>query len=188
MQSETQREAMIRARRFGSCAKCGGAQGHDYALGGVFCTNPKCGQDTPPADSAGLVERIAQFLHDEGGFDEAWRATWPEHPDDTGQREGGFVRIVPSDVQAKFRDIARRLHTMLLAATTTQATEIARLREVVDALAVLMPIQVHDGRDYAEVFFAVGATHSTQAMTMNPQHWRDLADAYDRAALTGRQG
>lgn len=66
--------------------------------------------------------------------------------------------------------------------------ENARLRGVVDALAVLMPIQVHDGRDYAEVFFADGTTHSTQAMTMNPQHWRDLADAYARAALTGRQG
>lgn len=57
----------------------------------------------------GMVEAVAQFLHDEGGFDEAWHATWPEHPDDTGQREGGFVRIVPSDVQAKFRDVARRL-------------------------------------------------------------------------------
>jgi hypothetical protein len=58
-----------------------------------------------------MVERVAQFLHDEGGFDEAWSesATWPEHPDDTGQREGGYVRIVPSDVQAKFRDVARRL-------------------------------------------------------------------------------
>lgn len=59
--------------------------------------------------------------------------------------------------------------------------ENARLRAVVDALAVLMPIRVHDGRDYAEVFFADGATHSTQAMTMNPQHWRDLTDAYARA-------
>ena len=66
--------------------------------------------------------------------------------------------------------------------------ENARLRAVVDALAVLMPIQVEAGRDYAEVFFADGTTHSTQAMTMNPQHWRDLADAYARAALTGRQG
>jgi hypothetical protein len=62
-----------------------------------------------PHTDSGLVERVAQFLHDEGGFDEAWLATWPEHPGDTGQRDGGFVRIVPSDVQAKFRDVARRL-------------------------------------------------------------------------------
>ncbi len=57
-----------------------------------------------------LCEQIAQFLHDEGGFDDAWsRRTWPEHPDDTGQRDGGFVKIVPKDVQAKFREVAARL-------------------------------------------------------------------------------
>lgn len=64
----------------------------------------------PTAVDGGLVEQVAQFLHDEGGFDDAWNCrTWPEHPDDTGQRDGGFVKIVPSDVQAKFRDVARRL-------------------------------------------------------------------------------
>jgi hypothetical protein len=62
--------------------------------------------NAPVAD----VEWVAQFLHDEGGFGDAWTGhTWPEHPDDTGQREGGFVKIVPSDVQALFRDAARRL-------------------------------------------------------------------------------
>lgn len=55
------------------------------------------------------IEELAQFLHDEGGFGDSYPdRTWPEHPDDTGQREGGFVKIVPSDVQAKFRDVARR--------------------------------------------------------------------------------
>lgn len=55
------------------------------------------------------VERFAQWLHDEGGFGDAWPDhTWPEHPDDTGQRDGGWVKIVPSDVQAKFREVARR--------------------------------------------------------------------------------
>jgi hypothetical protein len=67
-----------------------------------------------PKQDAHSVEAIAQFLHDEGGFDDAWSYhTWPEHPDDDGQREGGFVKIVPSNVQAKFRDVARRLCTML---------------------------------------------------------------------------
>ncbi|SCW57218.1 hypothetical protein SAMN02927924_01450 [Sphingobium faniae] len=56
------------------------------------------------------VERVAQWLHDEGGFDDAWSdRTWPEHPDDTGQREGGYVKLVPSDVQTKFREVAARL-------------------------------------------------------------------------------
>lgn len=55
------------------------------------------------------VERLAQFLHDEGGFGDAMTdRTWPDHPDDTGQREGGWVKIVPSDVQAQFRNVARR--------------------------------------------------------------------------------
>lgn len=56
------------------------------------------------------IEQTARWLHDEGGFGDAWTThTWPEHPGDTGQREGGFVKIVPSDVQALYRDCARRL-------------------------------------------------------------------------------
>lgn len=56
------------------------------------------------------IENLAQWLHEEGGFDDAWtRHTWPEHPDDDGRREGGFVKIVPKSVQEKFRDVARRL-------------------------------------------------------------------------------
>lgn len=55
------------------------------------------------------VEAVAQWLHDEGGFGDSFSGrTWPEHPDDTGQREGGWVKLVPSDVQAKFRDVGRR--------------------------------------------------------------------------------
>src|SRR3546814_302838 len=78
------------------------------------------------------VERVVQFLHDEGGFDEAWSesASWPEHPDDTGQREGGYVRIVPSDVQAKFRDVAQRLCLQFPKAAAT----IKELKAEVEAL------------------------------------------------------
>lgn len=36
------REKIIRSRRFGSCEKCSGTMGHDFALGGTFCLNPKC--------------------------------------------------------------------------------------------------------------------------------------------------
>ena len=55
-------------------------------------------------------------------------------------------------------------------------TEVARLRE---ALAKVMPIRVHDGPDYAEVYFADGAAHSTQAMTMNPADWRAVQSAWE---------
>lgn len=53
------------------------------------------------------------------------------------------------------------------------------------ALAKIMPIRVHNGPDYAEVYFADGSTHSTQAMTMNPQDWLDLQAAYDARAAIG---
>jgi hypothetical protein len=65
------------------------------------------------AEIEAWIERIAQFLHDEGGFSDSYTCrTWPEHPNDTGQRDGGFVKIVPSYVQAHFRDVARRLATL----------------------------------------------------------------------------
>lgn len=47
-----------------------------------------------------------------------------------------------------------------------------------EAMDRVMPIRVHDGPDYAEVYFADGTTHSTQAMTMNPADWQAIADAY----------
>lgn len=82
--------------------------------------------NTRPAPSGDEVQRVAQWLHDEGGFMDAWPdRTWPEHPDDTGQRDGGYVKIVPSDVQAHFRDVARRLLLVHPAA-------IAAMRPVVD--------------------------------------------------------
>ena len=48
-----------------------------------------------------------------------------------------------------------------------------------EALAKIMPIRVHDGPDYAEVYFADGAAHSTQAMTMNPADWQSIAKAHE---------
>lgn len=56
------------------------------------------------------------------------------------------------------------------------------------ALAKIAPIVVHDGRDYAEVFFSDGSTHSTQAMTMNPQDWLDIQAAYEAAIAANREG
>ena len=51
------------------------------------------------------------------------------------------------------------------------------LERLLTALAKVMPIRVQDGPDYAEVYFSDGTNHSTQAMTMNPQDWLDIAQA-----------
>ena len=61
---------------------------------------------------------------------------------------------------------------------TTLADKIEALAETLaGALEKIAPITVHNGPDYAEVYFADGKTHSTQAMTMNPQDWLDLSEA-----------
>ena len=87
-----------------------------------------------PSPSGDVVEALAQFLHDEGGFDEAWIATWPAHPNDTGQRGGGYVKLVPIDVQAKFRDVAKRLAGQFLTTPQHTTSPDALLREVRIAL------------------------------------------------------
>lgn len=89
-------------------------------------------------DAAGIVERLAQFLHDEGGFGDAWTGrAWPEHEGDTGYRGGNtWMKIVPSDTVEHFRDVARRWFAVELASMPTeaattiaaQAAEIERLR------------------------------------------------------------
>jgi hypothetical protein len=57
-----------------------------------------------------VAEDIAKWLHDETGHPDSYpNHTWPETERDDGQREGGFVKIVPLHGQAYFRDIARRL-------------------------------------------------------------------------------
>ena len=58
--------------------------------------------------------------------------------------------------------------------THPPATDVAAL---VEAAKKIMPIRVNDGPDYAEVYFADGTTHSTHAMTMNPQDWQALSAA-----------
>lgn len=58
------------------------------------------------------------------------------------------------------------------------------IEEAVEALRKIMPIRVHDGADYAEVYFADGVTHSTQAMTMNPQDWLDIAAVLAKLTAT----
>lgn len=56
------------------------------------------------------------------------------------------------------------------------------------ALAKITPIRVEDGPDYASIYFADGQTHSTQAMTVNPQDWLDIQAAYDGALFNEGAG
>lgn len=68
----------------------------------------------------------------------------------------------------------RAIEARYLGAFNPPATDVAAL---VEAAKKIMPIRVNDGPDYAEVYFADGTTHSTHAMTMNPQDWLDLSAA-----------
>lgn len=77
-----------------------------------------------PARSAEVVEEIAQWLHDEGGFGDSYPdLAWPDHPDDDGRRDGGYVRLVPKHAQAHFRDVARRFVGRFVLAATLQSAQ-----------------------------------------------------------------
>jgi hypothetical protein len=70
-----------------------------------------------------LVERIAQWLHDETDHPESYHGyTWPETDRDDGQRDDGWVKIVPLHAQAYFRDIAKRLVRQFAALAPTGET------------------------------------------------------------------
>lgn len=77
---------------------------------------------------------------------------------------------------------------LMMAAADAIADLRARNEALCAALAKIAPIVVHDGRDYAEVFFSDGRTHSTHAMTMNPQDWMDIQAAYEAAIAANREG
>lgn len=86
-----------------------------------------------PVPIEGLVERAAQWLHDEVEYPEHPfpHYSWPDHPDDTGQRGDGWLKIVPKDVQEQFRDIAKRLVPFVTAAALTQmARELRETEEL----------------------------------------------------------
>lgn len=57
------------------------------------------------------VERLAAYLCDEHDdeFSPRRNASWPEDENDDGKREGGYVAIQPKHVQARAREIARRI-------------------------------------------------------------------------------
>ena len=88
-------------------------------------------------------------------------------------------------IETQAREI-ERLNTILSAMNDTDViartmADLAKYKALAETLAgaleKIAPITVRDGPDYAEVYFADGKTHSTQAMTMNPQDWLDLSEA-----------
>lgn len=102
-------------------------------------------------DDAELVEHVARWLHDETDHPSSYPSrTWPEHKDDTGQRGNGFVKLVPVDAQAYFREIAARFvrsfisdriealtaeRASMLKAIRLTETERDRLREALTIIA-----------------------------------------------------
>ncbi len=100
---------------------------------------------------------------------------WYGHPEKrtlgTHRWDGSAWQELPSEIEGCLSLLAdARAH---IAALTT---EVARKDE---ALRKVMPISVEEGPDYASVYFGDGSTHSTQAMTMNPQDWLDISAALE---------
>lgn len=96
------------------------------------------------------VTVYAQYCHD------CAKTLYYELGKDTGRVEAGLVQEEQAAELAKYKALAETL---------------------AGALGKIAPIRVHNGPDYAEVYFADGKTHATQAMTMNPQDWLDLSEA-----------
>lgn len=83
--------------------------------------------------------------------------------------------VEPVDAFMSERNEILRLEKYKLEATISQLR--ARVAALEEAAAKVLPFNVENGPDYASVYFGDGSTHSTQAMTMNPQDWLDLEAA-----------
>ncbi|MEC3912363.1 hypothetical protein U5A82_18350 [Sphingobium sp. CR2-8] len=148
------------------------------------------------------IERAAQWLHDEGGFGDAWsNYTWPEHRDDTGQRDGGFVKIVPSDVQAKFREVATRMLRVFPAALkpadATPAGEAVQMAVPADVAALVVAGRQIMERGYVSISIEeerVDSEALTKALDAFASRvcWDDeggeLPDAHADPCTCGQQG
>lgn len=93
--------------------------------------------------------------------------------------------VAPVDAFMSERNEILRLEKYKLEATISQLR--ARVAALEEAAAKVLPFNVENGPDYASVYFGDGSTHSTQAMTMNPQDWFDLEAAL-RALLAKHGG
>jgi len=59
------------------------------------------------------------------------------------------------------------------------------LHKLVEALKPFMPISIKENRDYAKVSFG---EHQTQAMTMAPDDWAKLGNAFQALSLLSKGG
>ena len=92
--------------------------------------------------------------------------------------------VEPVDAFMSERNEILRLEKYKQDATISQLR--ARVAALEEAAAKVLPFNVENGPDYASVYFGDGSTHSTQAMTMNPQDWLDLEAAL--RALLNQKG
>ena len=111
------------------------------------------------------------------------RALWDAQCDHWGKYKVALPDLTEWDdlSQSKQRELCREAQAALAA---HEPTVLRRIAEAVEserkAWSKMLPIRVEDGPDYATVYFGDGSTHSTQAMTMNPQDWIDLSSILAR--------
>lgn len=100
-----------------------------------------------------------------------------------GEDAPGYAASLPLqavlDVQRDNFAVSRSALERLWAAEAREAELIARCDALVGAVRRFMPITTRDNQDYAEVTFG---EHQSQAMTMAPDDWNALNDAF--TALT----
>lgn len=160
----------------GACPNCGStAPDHSF---GCFRAPPK------PAPDAmrDRVEAIAQWLHDETGHPEAYPShTWPETERDDGQREGGFLKIVPLHGQEYFRDIARRLVARFDSAPVPPADD------MVDREALIAKYRAVRSKEAQFIALCIEAWSPSPAVAAAPgkdfaiaDQWADYSEACDK--------
>lgn len=72
-----------------------------------------------------------------------------------------------------------------LAAPMGREDEDSKIDALIKALEPIMPISTNDTADYAELYFG---EHQTQAMTMVPQTWLEINEAFAAMRRGGESG
>mgnify|MGYP003449860348 FL=1 len=121
--------------------------GESDNLMGMCCMNTKTAQ---AAELEALRRDVAPVRH------------WYESDEHPPRPDAEVLKDIVADLQS---DRAENLKLR------------ARVAALEGAAAKVLPFNVENGPDYASVYFGDGSTHSTQAMTMNPQDWFDLEAA-----------
>lgn len=121
--------------------------GESDNLMGMCCMNTKTAQ---AAELEALRRDVAPVRH------------WYESDEHSPRSDVDILKDIVADLQS---DRAENLKLR------------ARVAALEGAAAKVLPFNVENGPDYASVYFGDGSTHSTQAMTMNPQDWFDLEAA-----------